>query len=242
VTTRPSGTVLIGLGLILLSSSCDSTPRPSIQGDDHTVRRTDMVQSQLAARGIADTAVLRAMRSVPRHLFVPPGQREHAYEDRPLPIGYDQTISQPYIVGLMTQLIGPRKTLRVLEIGTGSGYQAAVLAAIVDTVYTIEIIRPLADAAARLLEDLGYSNVIVRCGDGYNGWMEKAPFDAIVVTAAPDHVPQPLIDQLGEGGRMVIPTGDVYGIQDLLLIRKVEGKIVRENIAPVRFVPLIRER
>lgn len=241
MNTRPAGTLLIGLSL-LLSSSCNSSPRPPIQDADRAVLRNAMVQSQLAARGIADTAVLRAMRSVPRHLFVPPGEREHAYEDRPLPIGYDQTISQPYIVGLMTQLIGPRRALRVLEIGTGSGYQAAVLAAIVDTVYTIEIVQPLADAAARRLKGLGYPNIVVRWGDGYNGWKEKAPFDAIVVTAAPDHVPQPLIDQLAEGGRMVIPMGDVYGIQDLLLIRKVDGKITRENIAPVRFVPLIRER
>ena len=241
MNTRTAGTLLIGLSL-LLSSSCNSSPRPPIQDADRAVLRNAMVQSQLAARGIADTAVLRAMRSVPRHLFVPPGEREHAYEDRPLPIGYDQTISQPYIVGLMTQLIGPRRALRVLEIGTGSGYQAAVLAAIVDTVYTIEIVQPLADAAARRLKGLGYPNVVVRWGDGYNGWKEKAPFDAIVVTAAPDHVPQPLIDQLAEGGRMVIPMGDVYGIQDLLLIRKVDGKITRENIAPVRFVPLIRER
>ncbi len=241
MNTRPAGTLLIGLSL-LLSSSCNSSPRPPIQDADRAVLRNAMVQSQLAARGIADTAVLRAMRSVPRHLFVPPGEREHAYEDRPLPIGYDQTISQPYIVGLMTQLIGPRRAHRVLEIGTGSGYQAAVLAAIVDTVYTIEIVQPLADAAARRLKGLGYPNIVVRWGDGYNGWKEKAPFDAIVVTAAPDHVPQPLIDQLAEGGRMVIPMGDVYGIQDLLLIRKVDGKITRENIAPVRFVPLIRER
>ena len=160
------------------------------------------------------------MARVPRHRFVPPELIDAAYLDRPLPIGMGQTISQPFIVALMTDLADPAPTARVLEVGTGSGYQAAVLAECVAQVYTIEIVAPLGEAARTLLAELGYRNVEVRIGDGYRGWPEAAPFDAIVVTAAPDHVPQPLVDQLAPGGRMVIPVGQRYGVQDLLVISK----------------------
>lgn len=203
--------------------------------------RERMVQNQIMARGVQDTSTLRAMRSVPRHKFVPPGLASYAYGDSPLSIGFDQTISQPYIVALMTELIKPRKGQRVLEIGTGSGYQAAVLAEIVDSVFTIEIVRELAASAENRLTSLGYRNVIVRHGDGYLGWPEHAPFDAIVVTAAPDHVPQPLIEQLKDGGVMVIPVGPVESVQALTVVKKKGKNIISETKLPVRFVPLIRE-
>jgi len=187
--------------------------------------------------------VLRAMRTVPRHRFVPPELARDAYRDQPLPIGRGQTISQPTIVALMTDLLEPGFDVRVLEIGTGSGYQAAVLAECVARVYTIEIIAPLGERAREVLEALGYKNVDVRIGDGYKGWPEAAPFDAIIVTAAPDHIPQPLIDQLAPGGRMVIPVGSPYGIQNLLVITKdANGLAVTKRTIEVRFVPLTREK
>jgi protein-L-isoaspartate(D-aspartate) O-methyltransferase len=178
------------------------------------------------------------MRKVPRHLFVPADQQRLAYEDHPLPIGKDQTISQPYIVAYMSQALELKPTHKVLEIGTGSGYQAAVLGELAAQVYTIEIVKELADRATLALADAGYKNVHVRHGDGYAGWTEHAPFDAIMVTAAPDHVPQPLIDQLAPGGRMIIPVGDYF--QELRLIHRTEQGIVQRSTIPVRFVPLTR--
>ncbi|NIS60942.1 MAG: protein-L-isoaspartate(D-aspartate) O-methyltransferase [Proteobacteria bacterium] len=198
-----------------------------------------MVETQIRARGIKDDAVLRAMRNVDRHKFVPEEIRQQAYSDRPLPIGEGQTISQPYIVALMTELLELRKGDRVLEVGTGSGYQAAILAELADYVYTIEIIESLALSAERLLRELGYRNIDVKTGDGYIGWEEFAPFDAIIVTAAPTHIPQPLLDQLKEGGRLVIPVGDYY--QELKKITKVKGQIKSQNVTPVVFVPMTGE-
>jgi protein-L-isoaspartate(D-aspartate) O-methyltransferase len=181
------------------------------------------------------------MTAVPREKFVPKELRSSAYDDRPLPIGYDQTISQPFIVAFMTEQLQPRKDQRVLEIGTGSGYQAAVLSELVAEVYTIEIVRPLAQRAEAVLRELGYKNVRVKAGDGYKGWPEHAPFDAIIVTAAPDHVPPPLVEQLKEGGRMVIPVGE-SGAQKLYLLEKRDGQVRQTAVIPVRFVPLTRER
>jgi protein-L-isoaspartate(D-aspartate) O-methyltransferase len=199
-----------------------------------------MIERQLRGRGIRDPRVLQAMRSVPREKFVPKELQTSAYDDRPLPIGYRQTISQPYIVGFMTEQLQPAKTQRVLEIGTGSGYQAAVLSGLVAEVYTIEIVRPLAERAEAVLRELGYRNVRVKAGDGYKGWPEHAPFDAIIVTAAPNHVPQPLVEQLKEGGRMVIPVGE-SGAQKLYLLEKRGGQVRQTAVIPVRFVPLTRD-
>jgi protein-L-isoaspartate(D-aspartate) O-methyltransferase len=190
-----------------------------------------------------DPRVLAALGRVPRHRFVPAHLADRAYENRPLPIGHEQTISQPFIVALMTELIDPKPTDRVLEVGTGSGYQAAVLAELVARVYTIEIVRPLGERAAELLKSLGYRNIEVRIGDGYLGWPEAAPFDAVVVTAAPDHMPQPLIDQLAPGGRLIAPVGMRGGIQQLQLLRKDEqGRAVTRSVLEVRFVPLTRSK
>jgi protein-L-isoaspartate(D-aspartate) O-methyltransferase len=194
-------------------------------------------------RSALSPRVAQAMAKVPRERFVPPELADRAYENRPLPIGHEQTISQPFIVALMTELVDPQPTDRVLEIGTGSGYQAAVLAELVARVYTIEIVRPLGERAAEVLRQLGYRNVETRIGDGYAGWPEAAPFDAIVVTAAPDHVPQPLIDQLAPGGRLIAPIGSRYGIQQLQLLRKdAQGRIATRSVLEVRFVPLTRGR
>ncbi len=189
-----------------------------------------------------DAAVIKALRDVERHRFVPPGERRYAYENRPLPIGHGQTISQPYIVALMTDLVAVAADDVVLEVGTGSGYQAAILAEIVGHVYSIEIIEPLHESAAGRLAMLGYDNVTTRLGDGYYGWAEHAPFDAIVVTAAASHVPPPLIEQLKPGGRLVIPVGGRFMTQQLLLIEKTDdGEIITRQIAAVRFVPLTGE-
>ncbi len=189
-----------------------------------------------------DAAVIKALRDVERHRFVPPGERRYAYENRPLPIGHGQTISQPYIVALMTDLVAPAADDVVLEVGTGSGYQAAILAEIVGHVYSIEIIEPLYESATGRLAMLGYDNVTTRLGDGYYGWAEHAPFDAIVVTAAASHVPPPLIEQLKPGGRLVIPVGGRFMTQQLLLIEKTDdGEIITRQIAAVRFVPLTGE-
>jgi protein-L-isoaspartate(D-aspartate) O-methyltransferase len=199
-----------------------------------------MVARQLAGRDITDGRVLDAMGRVPRHRFVPERDQGRAYVDRPLPIGHGQTISQPYIVALMTQLAQPRSDAKALDIGTGSGYQAAVLAELVREVFSVEILQPLSVAAAERLRSLGYQNVRVRCGDGYRGWPEQAPFDLIIVAAAPDHVPQPLVDQLAPGGRLVLPVGNWY--QKLLLIEKAEdGTVSRQVVAPVSFVPMTGE-
>jgi protein-L-isoaspartate(D-aspartate) O-methyltransferase len=200
-----------------------------------------MVADQIAPRGIADPSVLDAMRTVPRHKFVPDDMVEQAYEDHPLPIGYGQTISQPFIVALMTQTLEPKPGQRILEIGTGSGYQAAVLAELDVEVYTIEIIPELAEQATKRLEDLGYTNVHTLNADGYFGWEEFAPFDAVIVTAAPDHLPQPLANQLVEGGRLVIPIGPVGFVQTLWLFEKESGELQATNLGGVSFVPFTGE-
>jgi protein-L-isoaspartate(D-aspartate) O-methyltransferase len=199
----------------------------------------DMVNYQIRGRGVTDQDVLDAMERVPRHEFVPPQHKNQAYADHPLPIGYGQTISQPYIVALMTELLELKNTDRVLEIGTGSGYQAAILGELGGEVYTIEIIEDLGEQARRNLERLDYRNIEVRIGDGYYGWEEEAPFDAIVVTAAASHVPPPLVKQLKNGGRMLIPVGSRFMVQQLLLVEKdAAGKVTTRQILPVRFVPL----
>jgi protein-L-isoaspartate(D-aspartate) O-methyltransferase len=206
---------------------------------DYAARRRAMVLTQIAppARDVSDRRVLAAMEKVPRHEFVPMHLRDQAYEDCPLPIGHGQTISQPYIVAFMTEQLAPKPTDRVLEVGTGSGYQAAVLAELVAEVYTIEIIKPLGQRARADLARLGYTNVFVRIGDGYQGWPEAAPFDAIMVTCAPDHVPRPLVEQLKEGGRMIIPVGPL-GDQQLYLLEKRSGEVRQRAVLPVRFVPM----
>lgn len=201
-----------------------------------------MADDQLRSRGIKDPRVLKAMETVPRHLFVPESVRSLAYEDKPLDIGQGQTISQPYMVAAMTELIDPRHGDRILEIGTGSGYQAAVLSGLAGHVYTIEIIDELAHAAEKRLNDLGYFNVSVKSGDGYYGWEEHAPFDAVIVTAAPEEIPQPLIDQLKVGGRLVIPVGAQHQNQDLkLLLKEPDGTLAIKSVMPVRFVPFTRD-
>jgi len=208
--------------------------------DRYAEARRRMVERQLKARDITDPRVLKAMATVPRHLFVPESLRDEAYNDRPLPIGHDQTISQPYIVALMTQLAQPKSDSIALDVGTGSGYQAAVLAELCKEVYSIEIIKELADEAAERLKKLGYSNVHVRCGDGYRGWPEKAPFDVIIVAAAPDHIPEPLVNQPAPGGRMVIPVGRFW--QELVLVEKLpDGTVRKRSTIPVSFVPMTGE-
>ena len=212
------------------------------QKDKYESERQRMVDDQIAARGISDPATLRAMRKVPRHLFVPPASVQEAYSDRPLPIGYSQTISQPFVVAYMTELVKPAKGKKALEIGTGSGYQAAILAEIVDTVYTIEIVPELAKEAAERLKILGYSNIVSKYGDGYKGWPEHGPFDIIIVTAAADHIPQPLKDQLAEGGRLVMPVGNPATVQELILLTRKKGRITEQRLETVMFVPLKRLR
>lgn len=210
-------------------------------GDEFESARLRMIREDMQARGIRNTLVLDAMRSTPRHLFVPPPYRSMAYEDYPLPIGYGQTISQPYVVALMTELLDPQPGNRVLEVGTGSGYQAAVLARIVTEVYTIEIVPELAHGAAELLKQLGYNNVFVREGDGYKGWPERSPFDRIILTAAPPKVPKTLTEQLKTGGRLVAPVGE--GLQQLLVIEKrSDGSLECKTNIPVRFVPMVPGR
>ncbi len=196
-----------------------------------------MVKFQIEDRGVKDKKVLDAMRAVLRHELVPASHISQAYNDHPVPIGYGQTISQPYIVALMTELAAIKPGMKALEIGTGSGYQAAVLAEIIDSVYTIEIIKELGLSAADKLKKLGYTKVQVKIADGYYGWKEAAPFDVIIVTAAAEHIPPPLIEQLKEGGKMVIPVGHPFQVQNLMLVEKKEGKIKTKNILPVRFVP-----
>jgi protein-L-isoaspartate(D-aspartate) O-methyltransferase len=209
------------------------------QTDKYQTLRVAMVKDQIIKRGIRSSATIKAMEKVPRHLFVSPEYKDRAYEDNPLPIGHDQTISQPFIVAYMTDLSKPAKWKKVLEIGTGSGYQAAVLAEIVDTVYTIEIIPELAKQATARLVKMGYKNIVTKQGDGYKGWKEHAPYDIIMVTAADDHIPQPLIDQLAENGRLIMPIGQPSSAQQLVLATKKNGKIDRQKMAMVRFVPLL---
>jgi protein-L-isoaspartate(D-aspartate) O-methyltransferase len=227
---------LLTAGLVL---ACQPGVKETVKtnADPYAIARGRMVDEQLRRRDIADARVLEAMGRIPRHEFVPEAERPQAYADHPLPIGYEQTISQPYIVALMTQLVRPKPGGRALDIGTGSGYQAAVLAALTGEVYSIEILCPLADEARDRLARLGYANVTVHCADGYRGWPEHAPFDAIVLAAAPDHIPQPLIDQLAPGGRLVLPVGTVD--QELIVVeRAADGNVRRWNVAPVRFVPM----
>jgi len=223
---------------------CRAAPQPSReaavrQPSDFRLRRI-MVDTQIRARGVQDERVLAAMEAVPRAEFVPAAQRPHAYEDRPLPIGEDQTISQPYIVALMTELLEVEEGDRVLEIGTGSGYQAAVLAELTPHVYTIEIIPTLAERAEETLRRLGYDAVEVKAGDGYLGWPDSAPFDGIIVTCAPEEVPGPLKEQLREGGRMVIPVGPQWTHQTLYVLTKKGDTLEQKEIIPVRFVPMVR--
>lgn len=216
------------------------TPTPS--AGPFTKEREQMVDAQLEGRDIDAPEVLRAMRTVPRHKFVPEDQVSRAYEDHPLPIGEGQTISQPYIVALMTQVVKVKPGDRVLEIGTGSGYQAAVLAELTEEVYTIEILDTLGRRAAKRLDELGYSQIHTKVGNGYYGWEEHAPYDAIIVTCAPDHIPRPLIAQLAVGGRMVIPVGPQGAYQSLWLLEKqADGEVQRRNLGGVRFVPMTGE-
>jgi len=239
--------VPLGAGILLavLTMACasgegvgaDPNPRRSAEdGPEQVTGRSTMVSGQVEARGISDTRVLEALRKVPRHRFVPDEFRGQAYRDTPLPIGHQQTISQPYIVALMTELIEPEPDMKVLEIGTGSGYQAAVLAECVDRVYTIEILPELGRLAAELLEELGYENIVTRIGDGYDGWPDEAPFDAILVTAAPPSIPKPLLEQLKIGGRLVIPVGEFS--QDLVVVTRTEDGYERRPASYVRFVPM----
>lgn len=230
----------LALPLLLLSAACRSDP--SAYAGDPAKARHAMVEEQLAGRDIRDPRVLSAMREIPRHEFVPEAQRQEAYDDRPLSIGHGQTISQPYIVAFMTEQLAAKPTDRVLEVGTGSGYQAAVLARLVAEVYSIEIVEPLAKRAAADLARLGFNNVKVKAGDGYAGWPEAAPFDAVIVTCAPDHVPEPLIAQLKENGRMIIPVGEEGGVQELYLLEKRGGAVQKKAVLPVRFVPMTGKR
>lgn len=260
-TGRPNrGFVLLSVGLIcavalisyflLRTRNTGKEPTPSLsptpsftqrEGDERLEERMDMVETQIRRRGVTDEEVLAAMKKVPRHEFVPDQHKAQAYADHPLPIGYGQTISQPYIVALMTELLELKNTDRVLEIGTGSGYQAAILAEIVAEVYTVEIIEPLATEARERLKRLGYTNVHVLHADGYYGWEEHAPYDAIIVTCAPDHIPQPLVQQLKDGGKLVIPVGPPGGYQTLWQITKQGDQIKKRNVTGVLFVPLTGE-
>lgn len=229
---------IAGMTLVLffLLPSCISQTEQGM--DKYAQSRHNMVKNQIRSRGVEDQKVLDAMLKVERHLFVPAASRSEAYGDYPLPIGHGQTISQPYIVAFMTETLRLTGDEKVLEVGTGSGYQAAVLGEVCDSVFTIEIIEPLGEKAARLLNELGYDNVFVKVGDGYKGWPEHAPFDAIIVTCSPTHVPEPLQEQLAEGGHMIIPVGEKY-YQELVLLKKKDGKLIRHEVLPVRFVPMI---
>lgn len=224
------------VAVLLLLFAAASQGKPD---NDFDVARRRMVEEQLAGAGrdIKNRSVLDAMAVVPRHEFVPENERKLAYADEPLPIGYGQTISQPYIVAFMIEKLDPKPTDRILEIGTGSGYEAAILSRLVAEVYTIEILEPLAKQAAANLKRLGYLNVKVLTGDGYKGWPEHAPFDGIIVTCAPDHIPQPLVDELRDGGQLIIPVGSP-GMQELFLLRKRGTKVEQTAVLPVRFVPM----
>jgi protein-L-isoaspartate(D-aspartate) O-methyltransferase len=224
----------MALCLLVALASCKPANVPAL---DFAAERERMVRQQVAMRGVNETRLLAAMRKVPRDQFIPEAVRNLAYTDQPLPIGHDQTISQPFIVAFMTEKLQLRPTDRVLEIGTGSGYQAAILAELAREVYTIEIVAPLGERAQGTLQRLGYKNVHVKIGDGYQGWPEEAPFDAVIVTCAPEHVPRPLIDQTREGGRVIIPVG-AAGSQLLYLLEKKAGRLQQRAVLPVRFVPM----
>lgn len=217
---------------------CFSTIVWAQREDPYMLKREKMIQDQIIRRGVSDKKVLDAMRKVERHLFVPVESRIFAYRDHPLSIGYGQTISQPYIVAYMTELAQLKSDDKVLEIGTGSGYQAAILAEVAKEVYTIEILKPLAESSEKRLKDLGYNNIFVKHGDGYQGWEEHAPFDVIIVTAAPKDVPEKLVEQLNVGGRMVIPIGSIA--QHLYVITRTEQGVYKQPVLPVRFVPMIK--
>jgi protein-L-isoaspartate(D-aspartate) O-methyltransferase len=246
ILTEKIAKILLGclaafITLIVLSIPSIDPGAFAAKGDDTEFldERTSMVKNQIAERGIKDLRVIGAMMSVPRHKFVPDKYITRAYDDNPLPIGYGQTISQPYIVAYMTEVLNLNKNSTVLEVGTGSGYQAAILSPLVKQVFTIEIIPELANSAAVCLKDLGYTNVDAGIGDGYYGWTKYAPFDAIIVTAAAGHIPPPLLEQLKKNGRMVIPVGGSFMVQNLILISKdKDGSITTRNLIPVRFVPL----
>lgn len=236
---RPLIAPLSGIAVLVLGLA----PLLVVAATDYDAKREKMVHKQIEARDVSDPLVLDAMRTVPRHRFVPDNQLRRAYADTPLPIGHGQTISQPFIVAFMTEQLKPRADMTVLEIGTGSAYQAAVLGQIVEQVYTVEIVEPLASQATRRLRRLGYDNVVVRHGDGYEGWAEHAPFDAIIVTAAAEYIPPPLLAQLKPGGRMMIPVGSPFSTQRLMLVEKsANGEIRSRNLMPVRFVPFTRQR
>ncbi len=232
----PSKVVSLSLLLVLVAAAA------VVQAaEPYTARKQAMLEQDIKARGVNDKRVLAAMAKVPRHLFVDEYLRPRAYEDYPLPIGEGQTISQPYVVALMTEALKLKPTDRVLEIGTGSGYQAAVLAEVVKEVYTIEIRKGLAESAAKRLQSLGYKNVAVRYADGYYGWREHAPFDAIIITAAANHIPPPLIKQLKEGGRLIVPLASTVYFQTLTLATKRKGELDVEQLIPVTFVPMVGE-
>lgn len=237
--------LVVMLACVNRAPGTNPTPEDKTVTDDRSAERTQLVRALAAdtgwRRGIRDKRVLDAVGAVPRHRFVPARVAGDAYLDQPLPIGHGQTISQPWIVARMTELLQPKPDDVVLEVGTGSGYQAAVLSPLVKHVYTIEIVEPLATRAAADLKAAGYANVTVRAGDGYKGWPEHAPFAGIIVTAAPDHVPQPLIDQLAEGGRLVLPVGPAWGVQELRTYVKKDGALALIDTLPVRFVPLTGE-
>jgi protein-L-isoaspartate(D-aspartate) O-methyltransferase len=230
----------VAQSLILAAVAASGCGQKAPLASDFAAQRQQMVQRQLMARGINDNRVLTAMAKVPREEFVAPESRAASYEDGPLPIRYGQTISQPYIVAFMTEQLRSKPSDRVLEIGTGSGYQAAILAELVSEVYSVEIVEPLAKTAEAALQRLGYKNVHLKIGDGYKGWPEAGPFDAIIVTCAPDKVPQPLVDQLKDDGRMVIPVGDRFA-QQLYLLEKKNGQLKQSATLPVRFVPMTSE-
>jgi len=228
---------LLGMGIVFLHLQCAEA---KLSEDDFKFIRQNMIETQIKARGIQDERVLRAFEAVERHEFVPVDLRKYAYGDHPLAIGFGQTISQPYIVALMTEALQLEVGDKVLEVGTGSGYQAAVLAQIVENVYTIEIVEGLYQSATELLNQLGYHNIRTRLGDGWKGWPEESPFDKIIVTAAPDEIPQALLDQLRDGGRMVIPVGAQGAVQNLLIGVKENESFKTISEVPVRFVPLVR--
>jgi len=225
------------LTIFLIISPCKFT----LVAQDFDKLRHQMVEEQLKKRRIKSEAVLEAMRTVPRHLFVPQNMQRYAYDDSPLPIGLEQTISQPYIVAFMTEQLEPEPGMKILEIGTGSGYQAAILAHLGCEVYTVELLEELTVRAQKTLTDLNYNNVKVRCGNGYLGWPEEAPFDAIIVTAAPDKIPEKLIEQLKEGGKLIVPVGPVRSLQSLKLITKKEKRIIEKDLLPVMFVPMVEK-
>jgi len=215
--------------------------QPDLVAQDFDKLRHEMVEAQLKKRNIKSESVLEAMRNVPRHLFVPKNEQSRAYNDSPLPIGWGQTISQPYIVAFMTEQIEPKPGMKVLEIGAGSGYQAAILAELGCEVYTIELLETLAVRAEKTLNELNYNNVKVKWGDGYLGWPEEAPFDAIIVTAAPPKIPKKLIEQLKDGGKMIVPVGPVNSLQSLKLITKRNKRVIERDLMPVMFVPMVEK-